>query len=119
MVVHHFPRDRLRDIFHGFYSQLNDNGIILIERASGNKVSPCKLFSIHKLTDASPQGGMPYFKQGQWEESGEDRRFRDGLVLLLLELGFSVRTKVKNAILSLRMEEQDLRIISCVRCLTR
>ena len=41
---------------------------------------------------------MPYFKQGQWEESDEDRRFRDGLVLLLLELGFSVRTKVNNAI---------------------
>ena len=40
MVVHHFPRDRLRDIFQGFYNQLNDNGIILIERASGNKVSP-------------------------------------------------------------------------------
>ena len=99
MVVHHFPRDRLRDIFQGFYSQLNDNGIILIERASGNKVgqSKSKLFQIHKLTDAS-QGGMPYFKQGQWEESGEDRRFRDGLVLLLLELGFSVRTKVKSAI---------------------
>ena len=53
------------------------------------------LFSIHRLTDAS-QGGMPYFKQGQWEESGEDRKFRDGLVLLLLEQGFSVRTKVKN-----------------------
>ena len=49
---------------------------------------------------------MPYFKQGQWEESGEDRRFRDGLVLLLLELGFSVRTKVKNEKI-LRMEEQD------------
>ena len=43
MVVHHFPRDRLRDIFQGFYNQLKDNGIILIERASGNKVSP-KLF---------------------------------------------------------------------------
>ena len=57
----------------------------------------CKLFLIHKLTDAY-KGGMPYFKQGQWEESGEDRRFRDRLVLLLLELGFSVRTKVKNAI---------------------
>ena len=41
---------------------------------------------------------MPYFKQGQWEESDEDRMFRDGLVLLLLELGFSVRTKVNNAI---------------------
>ena len=49
---------------------------------------------------------MPYFKQGQWEESGEDRKFRDGLVLLLLELGFSVRTKVKNEKI-LRMEEQD------------
>ena len=37
---------------------------------------------------------MPYFKQGQWEESTEDRRFRDELVLLLLDLGFSVKTKV-------------------------
>ena len=76
MVVHHFPRDRLRFIFQGFYSQLNDHGIILIERASGNK------------------GGMPYGQKGQWEASDQDRRFRDSLVLLLLELGFSVRTKV-------------------------
>ena len=96
MVVHHFPRDRLRDIFQGFYNQLNDNGIILIERASGNKVSPNhKLFSLYKLPDDATQGGMPYFKQGQWEESDEDRRFRDDLVLMLLELGFSVKTKVR------------------------
>ena len=95
MVVHHFPRDRLRDIFQGFYNQLNDNGIILIERASGNKVSQnYALFSIYKLPDDPTQGGMPYFKQGQWEESDEDRRFRDELVLLLLDLGFSVKTKV-------------------------
>jgi len=87
MVVHHFPRDRLRFIFQGFYSQLNDQGIILIERASGNK------------------GGMPYFKKGQWEESDQDRRFRDSLVLLLLELGFSVKTKVFDEVITQTKEE--------------
>ena len=97
MVVHHFPRDRLRDIFQGFYTQLNDNGIILIERASGNKVRmmSVKLNHVIIVSWMMTQGGMPYFKKGQWEESDADRRFRDRLVLLLVELGFSVRSKVR------------------------
>ena len=97
MVVHHFPRDRLRDIFQGFYTQLNDNGIILIERASGNKVRmmSVKLNHVIIVSWMMTKGGMPYFKKGQWEESDADRRFRDRLVLLLVELGFSVRSKVR------------------------
>ena len=37
---------------------------------------------------------MPYFKKGQWENSDEDRQFRDQLILLLVNLGFEVRSKI-------------------------
>ena len=36
--VHHFPRDQLQEIFGGIHGQLNDNGIVLIEKVSSNKV---------------------------------------------------------------------------------
>ena len=37
--VHHFPRNHLQEIFQGIYRQLNDNGIVLIEKVSSNKVN--------------------------------------------------------------------------------
>ena len=37
---------------------------------------------------------MPYFKKGQWENSDEDRQFRDQLIVLLVNLGFEVRSKI-------------------------
>ena len=81
-----------------FYQQLNDRGIILIERASGNKVRfECNAPSLQVLnTNLTPilQNGMPYFKKGQWENSDEDRQFRDQLIVLLVNLGFEVRSKI-------------------------
>jgi len=34
-TVHHFPRENLEQIFSGIYRQLNNNGILLIEKVSG------------------------------------------------------------------------------------
>ena len=36
--VHHFPRSHLQDIFKGIHSQLNEGGILLIDKVSGNPV---------------------------------------------------------------------------------
>ena len=39
--VHHFPRSHLQDIFKGIHSQLNEGGILLIDKVSGNPVCIC------------------------------------------------------------------------------
>ena len=36
--VHHFPRNHLQDIFKGVYNQLNEGGILLIDKVSGSPV---------------------------------------------------------------------------------
>ena len=37
-TVHHFPVENINKIFTGIYNQLNDGGIMLIEKLSGNPV---------------------------------------------------------------------------------
>ena len=45
-TVHHFPAENIQNIFAGIYNQLNEGGILLIEKLSGNKVNFLKLYRV-------------------------------------------------------------------------
>ena len=44
-TVHHFPKEHLQMIFQGIFNQMNDNGIVLIEKVSSKKVNQLTLNS--------------------------------------------------------------------------
>ena len=57
-TVHHFPRENLERIFSGIYQQLNNNGILLIEKVSG-KANISSFFKRgHDLHHQTHQGSV-------------------------------------------------------------
>jgi len=78
-AVHHFPINKMREIFEGIKKQLNDNGAILIDQSRGN----------NKI-------GMPFFKKG----IDTQNQLNAGVVQLvenvLKDLGFKVDLKLND-----------------------
>ena len=62
-TVHHFPAENIENIFTGIYNQLNEGGILLIEKLSGNKVNFLKLYV--QLIFFVQNAGIPFFKRGK------------------------------------------------------
>ena len=62
-TVHHFPAENIENIFTGIYNQLNEGGILLIEKLSGNKVNFLKLY-VHLIFFVQ-NAGIPFFKRGK------------------------------------------------------
>jgi len=92
-AVHHFPINKIREIFTGIKKQLNKGGQILIVKTGANR-----------------KGGMPYFKKG----IDYHNRTHDGLTELienlLNELGFKVDKKILEDDLEVT-KEQAIKLI--------
>ena len=72
-TVHHFPVNKMREIFTGIHRQLNPSGMILINKTGVNKGV-----------------GAPFFKKGIDTRNSIQAGLTDLLETLLKDLGFSV-----------------------------
>ena len=76
-AVHHFPVDKMREIFTGIEAQLNKKGTILINKAGANRT-----------------GGMPFFKKGMEYRSSTQAGITELLENILGDLGFQIEKQV-------------------------
>ena len=76
-AVHHFPVNKMREIFTGIKKQLNDKGVILINKTGANRT-----------------GGMPFFKKGIQTRSNMQGGLTELLENLLADLGFHVEKQI-------------------------
>ena len=87
-AVHHFPVDKMKEIFSGIETQLNAKGVILIDKIGSNRT-----------------GGMPFFKKGIEFQRNMQEGLTKILEKILEDLGFKIDKKIINDEMKITKEE--------------
>eukprot|EP00092_Neocalanus_flemingeri_P017532 GFUD01018967.1.p1 GENE.GFUD01018967.1~~GFUD01018967.1.p1 ORF type:complete len:267 (+),score=71.52 GFUD01018967.1:95-895(+) len=77
-AIHHFPVNKMREIFTGIKTQLNDKGVILIDKSA----------------TSTTEEGMPFFKKGILIQRQMNAALDGLLENLLKDLGFQVDKQI-------------------------